>query len=156
MPLSYIWLTSDITSSLPPLPIAEMGPPVLMPLGHGLSQSKVILVGSAGIHLDHDPPFASINDLSYRRIPRDIAPEHLRLSHPSPIRGAGDEDVNVVFPYQRLDELAAAGVIGGVTDYHLSILGAIKKLTELVTDLAPRMADDAKAAGADIALLVPL
>lgn len=130
MPLSYIWLTSDITSSLPPLPIAAMGPPTLAPLSRDLSQSRVLLVGSAGVHLDHDPPFAPINDLSYRRIPRDTTVAHLRLSHPSPIRGAGDADVNMVFPYQRL--------------------------TELVTDLAPRMADDTKAAGADLALLVPL
>ena len=36
------------------------------------------------------------------------------------------------------------------------MLGAIKKLRELVLDEAPRMAADAKAAGADVVLHIPL
>jgi beta-glucosidase-like glycosyl hydrolase len=43
-----------------------------------------------------------------------------------------------------------------VTAYHLSMLGAIKKLTELVTDMAPAMAAEARAAGADVVLHIPL
>ena len=156
MPLDYISLTSDVTSSLPPLPIAEMGPPVLTPLGKPLAECRVMLIGSAGVHLAGDPPFEPINDMSYRRIAQNTPADQLRVSHPSPIRGPGEADVNVVFPYHRLAELSAAGVIGGVTDFHLSILGAIKRLTELVMDMAPRMVDEARSAGADLALLVPL
>lgn len=155
-PLRYADLSSSVTSSLPPLPIADMRAPVLSRLPKPLGEARIILVGSAGVHLADEPPFQPVNDLSFRRIPSDIPPERLRVSHPAPVRGPGAEDVNTVFPYLRLNELAQSGVIGGTTDHHLSILGAIKQLTELVTDLAPRMVDDARSAGADAALLVPL
>ena len=62
----------------------------------------------------------------------------------------------MVFPYQRLAELAREGFIGGVTDFHLSMLGSINKLRELVTEMAPRMAAEAKNAGADVVLHTPL
>jgi len=34
------------------------------------------------------------------------------------------QDINVVFPIDRLKELAAEGVIGEVADYHYSFMGA--------------------------------
>jgi D-proline reductase (dithiol) PrdB len=154
--LRYLDLAHAVTSSLPPLPVPEMGEPALMPLDRPLRESRVMIVSSAGVHLTSDEPFRPTNDMSYRRIPQAAAPESLKPSHPAPVRRPGEQDVNVVHPYLRLAELADEGFIGGVTDFHLSVLGAIKKLTELVTDMAPAMADTAKAAGADLVLLVPL
>lgn len=156
MPIRYIDLVSEVTSSLPPLPIAEMGPPMLTGLKRPLSKATVMILTSAGVHLQEDPPFGSINDMSFRRLPHSLPPSRLRPSHPTPVRRPGERDINVVYPYRRLDELAELGFIGGVTEYHLSMLGAIKKLRELVTDLAPRMAAAAKAAGAEVVLHVPL
>jgi len=156
MPIRYIELMSDITSSLPPLPIAEMGPPVLTPLKKPLRQARVMIVASAGVHLKEDQPFSSPNDMTFRRLPAAVAPSRLALSHPTPVRYPGEQDVNVVYPYQRLAELAEEGFIGSVTEYHLSILGAIKNLRELVLEMAPGMAADAKAAGADVVLHIPL
>jgi D-proline reductase (dithiol) PrdB len=115
-----------------------------------------MILTSAGVHLDDEPPFNHPNDMTFRRIPHATAPGRLRPSHPTPVRRPGEADINVVFPYQRLDELAAEGVIGGVADYHLSMLGSIKLLRQLVTEMAPRMAVDAKAAGADVVLHTPL
>ena len=156
MAIGYIELMSGITSSLPPLPIAEMGTPALTPLGKPLRGCRVMVVSSAGVHLDADPPFKQDNDMSFRRIPHSVSPSQLRVSHPSPARRPGEEDVNVVHPYQRLTELAEEGLIGGVTPYHLAVSGGIKKLTELVTVVGPAMAQDAVEAGADLALVVPL
>ena len=156
MPIRYIDLMSEITSSLPPLPIAEMGPPVLTPLKKPLHQARVMIITSAGVHLKEDPPFSSPNDMTFRRLPAAVAPSRLVPSHPTPVRYPGEQDINVVYPYQRLAELAEGGFIGSVTEYHLSMLGAIKKLRELVLEMAPRMAADAKAAGADVVLHIPL
>lgn len=155
MSLRYAELMGEITG-LPPLPIAEMGAPVLTPLKKPLRDSRVMIVTSAGVHLDGEPPFNHPNDLTFRRIPQATPSERLRPSHPTPVRRPGEADINVVFPYQRLAELARDGTIGSVTDYHLSMLGSIKKLTELVTNMAPKMAADARAAGADVVLHVPL
>ncbi len=155
MPIRYAELMGEITG-LPPLPVAEMGPPTLTPLGKPLREARVMIVTSAGVHLDGEPPFEHPNDLTFRRIPHATPRERLRPSHPTPVRRPGAADINVVFPYQRLDELAQEGVIGGVTEYHLSMLGSIKLLRQLVTEMAPRMAADARAAGADVVLHTPL
>ena len=155
MPIRYAELMGEITG-LPALPVAEMGPPVLRPLGKPLREARVMIVTSAGVHLDTQPPFNHPNDMTFRRIPHATPPEHLRPSHPTPVRRPGEQDINVVFPYQRLEELAAEGFIGSVAEYHLSLLGSIKLLRQLVTDLAPRMAADARAAGVDLALHTPL
>ena len=115
-----------------------------------------MLVSSAGVHFRTDPPFEPVDDLSFRRIPADTTPTLLRPSHPSPIRRPGLIDLNVVHPAQRLAELAAQGVIGGVTDHHLAMLGAVKSLVPLVTEMGPAMAAEARAAGAGLVMLVPL
>src|SRR5262245_20555054 len=155
MPIRYAELMGEITG-LPPLPVAEMGPPVLTPMRRPLREARVMIVTSSGVHLDNDPPFKHPNDMTFRRIPQGASPERLQPSHPTPVRRPGQADINVVFPYQRLSDLAREGFIGGVADYHLSLLGSIKKLRQLVTEMAMQMAADAKAAGADLVLHTPL
>lgn len=154
--LRYIDLVNSVTAELPPLPIAALGAPVLRPLAKPLNQSRILIVTSAGIRLRTEAPFEPTNDMTFRRIAEATPRSLLAPSHPTPVRRPGEQDVNVVFPYERLRELAAKGVIGGVAPYHLSYLGTIKKLTLLVTGLAIRMVAAAHEAGADAALLVPL
>jgi hypothetical protein len=154
--LSYIDLVNEVTAPLPPIPIARMTTPPWQPLAAPLDETTVMLVSSAGVHFRSDPPFVPVDDLSFRRIPADTDPTLLRPSHPSPIRRPGLIDLNVVHPAQRLAELAAQGVIGGLTDHHLAMLGAIKSLVPMVTEMGPAMAADAREAGAGLVMLVPL
>ncbi len=156
MGVHYLDLVNGITAPLPPMPVARLGPPVLTPLRRPLSEATVLIVNSAGVHLRADPPFQFVDDLTCRRLPQSIAPTAVRPCHPSPIRRPGRQDVNVVHPYQRLPELAAAGVIGRPSDFHLSTLGAIKKVTRIVSELGPAVVAEVKAAGADLVLVVPL
>ncbi|HLH70595.1 MAG TPA: hypothetical protein VKY90_16650 [Candidatus Dormibacteraeota bacterium] len=155
-PLRYLDLINRVTADLPPMPVATLGPPVLTPLAPPLARARVIIVTSAGVRLASDPPFERTNDLSFRRIDAGVGPELLVPSHPTPVRAPAERDVNVVFPYQRLRELAVEGTVGEPPPYHLSFLGTIKKLTALVTGPAMAMAAAAREAGADAALLVPL
>lgn len=152
----YLELINEVSRPLPPMPVADLDPPALTTLGMPLAHARVMLLGSAGVHLREDPPFEPVNDLSFRRIPAATDPATLRPSHPTPMRRPGLRDVNVVFPYQRLAELAAEGVIGGVTATHLSMLGAIKRLRALAGEVAPAIAAEARAQGADLMLIVPL
>lgn len=154
--IRYIDLVNEVTAPLPPLPIAEMAPPPFTPLSSPLEDATVMLVSSAGVHFRSDPPFAPVDDLSFRRIPVGTPPALIRPSHPSPIRRPGLIDINVVHPADRLSELVAAGRIGAVTDHHQSMLGAIKSLVPLVTELGPAMAADAAGSGATVVMLVPL
>jgi D-proline reductase (dithiol) PrdB len=154
--IRYIELVNEITAPLPPLPIAEMSSPPWTPPSSPLEEATVMLVSSAGVHFRSDPPFAPVDDLSFRCIPVDTPAALLRPSHPSPIRRPGLIDINVVHPAERLSELAAGGRIGAVADHHQSMLGAIKSLVQLVTELGPAMAADAVASGATVVMLVPL
>ncbi len=156
MPIAYLELMNRITEPMPPMPVAVLGTPPWQPIDKPLSSSTVMLLNSAGVHLRHDPPFEPVNDLSVRRLPENADPATMRPSHPSPIRRPGRIDVNVVYPYLRLRELVEQGVVGGVPEFHLSMLGAIKKLVRVVEEVGPAVANEVRAAGADVLFLIPL
>lgn len=152
----YLELINSVSRPLPPMPVADLQPPLLSPLAVPLAAARVMLLGSAGVHLRGEAPFAPVNDLKFRLIPAAADPSRLRPSHPTPMRRPGLRDVNVVFPYQRLAELAGEGFIGGVTEAHLSMLGAIKRLRTLAGEIAPAIARQAREHGADLLFVVPL
>src|SRR5436190_19549480 len=62
----------------------------------------------------------------YRAIPTSTKPEELLVSHISINfdRTGFQEDWNVVFPLDRLNELAGDGVVGSVAATHYSFMGA--------------------------------
>ncbi|HEX9414428.1 MAG TPA: glycine/sarcosine/betaine reductase selenoprotein B family protein [Ktedonobacterales bacterium] len=64
-----------------------------------------------------------------------------------------DQDINCVFPIDRLRELASAGVIGGVGDAHLGFMGYSQRLHDLYERAAPEMARLIERSRADAVLL---
>lgn len=100
--------------------------------GPPLAQRRVALVSTAGLHRRDDRPFAVTFGNSraiaadYRVIPGDIAANDLVMSHVSTNfdRTGFQQDWNVVFPLDRLRELAHDGVIGSVAAFHYSFMGA--------------------------------
>jgi D-proline reductase (dithiol) PrdB len=72
-----------------------------------------------------EDPFRG-RDADYRAVPADTRPQDLLVSHISINfdRTGFQEDWNVVFPLDRLNELAAGGVIGSVAATHYSFMGA--------------------------------
>jgi D-proline reductase (dithiol) PrdB len=64
------------------------------------------------------------------------------------------QDWNVVFPLDRLRELAATGVIGSVADYHYSFMGAAAPAD--MESHARKLAGLLQGDQADTALLVPV
>jgi len=62
----------------------------------------------------------------YRVIPGDADASDIVMSHISVNydRSGFQEDLNVVFPIDRLRELQADGAIGSVSDFHYSFMGA--------------------------------
>jgi D-proline reductase (dithiol) PrdB len=93
--------------------------------GLPLSDRRVALVTSAGLHRVGEQAF-SLVDLSYRVIPSDLEASDLTMTHSSVHfdRVGFREDVNLVFPIDRLRELENEGVIGSVADRHYSLMGA--------------------------------
>jgi D-proline reductase (dithiol) PrdB len=93
--------------------------------GPPLSRRRVAIVSSAGLVVRGEDPFRG-RDPDYRVIPADTKREELLVSHISINfdRTGFQEDWNVVFPLDRLNELAADGMIGSVAQTHYSFMGA--------------------------------
>ena len=92
-----------------------------------LAQMRIAIVTTAGLHRQQDRPFADgAGAADYRVIPRNVDANELVVSHLSVNfdRTGFQQDMNVVFPLDRLKELARDGVIGDVADYHYSFMGA--------------------------------
>ena len=97
-------------------PWAE-GPPV--------NKRRVAILSTAGLHERGDRSF-SVMDADYRVIGPNTAAGDLVMSHVSTNfdRTGFQQDINLVFPLDRLHELAEEGTIGSVADYHYSFMGA--------------------------------
>jgi D-proline reductase (dithiol) PrdB len=93
--------------------------------GPPMAQRRVAVVSSAGLVVRGEPPFRG-RDPDFRAIPGTTPPDRLLLSHISINfdRTGFQEDWNVVFPLDRLNELAAEGAIGSVAATHYSFMGA--------------------------------
>jgi D-proline reductase (dithiol) PrdB len=93
--------------------------------GPPLPRRRVAIVSSAGLVVRGEKPFRG-RDADYRVIPSSTRPDQLMLSHISINldRSGFQEDWNVVFPLDRLNELAAEGTIGSVAATHYSFMGA--------------------------------
>ena len=93
--------------------------------GPPLNQRRIAIVSTAGLHHRDDHPFTSFSG-EYRIIPGDITANDLVMSHISVNfdRTGFQQDWNVVFPIDRLKELADHLTIGSVAAFHYSFMGA--------------------------------
>ena len=92
----------------------------------------------------------------YRIIPGEVSPAELVMSHVSVNfdRSGFQQDVNVVFPLERLNDLAAAGHIGSVARWHYSFMGATDP--SRMEDTAREVGRLLRGDGVTAALLVPV
>jgi len=123
--------------------------------GPPLSQRRVAVVSSAGLVVRGEKVFRG-RDPDYRVIPSSTAPDELLISHISINfdRNGFQEDWNVVFPLDRLNEMAAEGEIGSVAATHYSFMGATDPV--LMEDYAREVAGRLKQDGVDAVLLSPV
>ena len=114
--------------------------------GPTLPQRRVAIVSSAGLVVRGENPFRG-RDPDYRAIPSTVAAGDLLCSHISINfdRTGFQEDWNVVFPLDRLNELADEGTIGSVAATHYSFMGATDPLQmePYARELAVRLRADA-------------
>jgi len=114
--------------------------------GPPLAQRRVAIVSSAGLVVRGENPFRG-RDPDYRAIPAATKPSDLMISHISINfdRAGYQEDWNVVFPLDRLNELAAEGAVGSVAATHYSFMGATDpvEMEPHVRELAGRLKQDA-------------
>jgi D-proline reductase (dithiol) PrdB len=114
--------------------------------GPSLTRRRVAIVSSAGLVVRGGRAFRG-REPDYRVIPATTRPEDLLCSHISINfdRTGFQEDWNVVFPIDRLNEMAAEGTIGSVAATHYSFMGAADPLEmeAAAREVAGRLHEDA-------------
>ena len=125
-----------------------------------LSECKVALVTTAGLHVRGDNPFITAKnggDASFRVIPRLTDPADILQSHTSIgfDRTSIYRDINITFPIDRLNELVALGKIGSLSDNYYSFMGALRNVTGLIDEYGPKVAQNLLDENVDVVLLTP-
>jgi D-proline reductase (dithiol) PrdB len=123
-----------------------------------IRQARVAMVTTCGVHRQEDPPFnlkSKTGDPTYREIPNDVSFSRLRLSHVGYNTRKVSEDINCVFPLERLRELETEGVLGSLNQRHFSFMGYIPVVEQLLGEIGPAVAQKLLADGVDLVLLAP-
>lgn len=136
------------------LPCAEMGATPCVS-GPPLAERRVAIISTAGLGRRGEEGF-SPGAGDYRVLPSDLPPGEIVMSHISVNydRTGFQDDVNICFPLDRLKEMAAAGEIGPVADFHYSFMGATDpaEMKPAVESLIGPM----KAEGVNAVVLIPV
>jgi D-proline reductase (dithiol) PrdB len=134
------------------------------PLGKPLSECTVAFVSSAGIAMLNDEPFDQEGerrnpwrgDPSFRVIPRTATEKDVRICHLHINPEFALQDLNVVLPLQRLQELVEQGEVGRVAEEHYSFMGYILEERELLAQSVPAIIVGLQAQEVDVVILVPV
>lgn len=122
-----------------------------------LAESRVAIVTTAGLTIDGNADWNAA-DQGFRIVPKES--DDLTLAHYSPNfdRTGWVIDKNVVFPIDRLEEMAEEGIIGSVADTHVSFMGAQPDhtLETIRLDSGPAAAQALREDNVDIILLTPV
>ncbi len=138
------------------LPVPEFETTPFKQPSKPLSQSRVAIVTSAALHRQGEEGFDPA-DTGFKSI--DRSDRDLVLGHWSPNfdRSGFQLDLNVVYPIDRLEELAAEGVIGEVSPTHFAFAGnQPDTVSEIRLDTGPACAERLLSAGVDVVVLTPV
>jgi D-proline reductase (dithiol) PrdB len=127
-------------------------------LAKPLSRCRVALLTSGGVSHCDAPPFEALarNDLRVDALPRNTSSQALVINDAYYNHSDADRDINCIFPIDRLQELAAEGIVGSVAPHHYSgFMGRIYTRAAVVNEAAPAFARRLKQEEVDAAVLVP-
>lgn len=123
-----------------------------------LAESRMVLLTTAGAHLDDQQPFhveTTAGDYTYRLLPDDLEPARLRFAHTHYDTASASDDPNCVLPIDRLHELVDRGRIGEASPVHIGMMGFNPDPTPIAEILAPAVVEVLKDTKVDVALIVP-
>jgi len=122
---------------------------------------RVAVVTTAAFFLPDQEPFeveSRGGDVTYRVIPRGADLSTLDHAHKSNAfkHESMERDPNVALPLDRLEVMAAEGMIRSVAPRHFSFMGSISAPARLVQRTAPSVARALRQDGVDVVLLTPV
>lgn len=125
-----------------------------------LSEMTLMIVSTSGVHKVDQDPFSTDTaqgDVTYRVIPGDVQAAELTVTHAAPKEhyntDAPKEDINCVFPIDRLRELAEQGSIQGLAEKHITMMGYAMKLKQINEVTIPAVVKEVVRSKADAVLL---
>lgn len=109
-----------------------------------LKAMSIAIVTTAGVHVKRQHPFYDNKadpDTSFRIIPGNVDSGQLTVTHFAPVyeydTQAPKQDINTVFPLDRLKTLADEQFIGGVAATHYSFMGYMLRFHKLMQETMP-------------------
>ena len=115
----------------------------LAPLNKPLSECRVCFVSTSGVQPKTSLPFDTVHpvgDYTFRQVPSDSRPEDLEIHQLKYPTFGAREDLNVIFPIERLQEFAQEGVVGSLTENFYTFIGYNMDPERLQNTLAKNLA----------------
>lgn len=122
------------------------------PFVRKLEEASVCLVTTAAVRQKDDTPFQLEGDNTFRVISGEAMAADLTYDDSHYDHACIDQDLNCVFPIDRLNELAREGRIGGIAEKHFS-LGFSQALRELREKTIPGLVHEVDKVRPDVVLL---
>jgi D-proline reductase (dithiol) PrdB len=130
------------------------------PLAKPLAESRIGVVTTGGLYRagvqDAFDGHAPDGDWSFRAVPAAVPIQTLAIAHEHFAHEVAQTDMNTIFPLDRLRDLEAEGIVKGLADVHYSIMGYCPRAADLAESTAPAIAAGLQAAGADVAVVIPV
>ncbi len=126
------------------------------PVWKPLNQMTFALVTTAGVRLTTQEPYNEEGDERFYIIPGEVKAEELTVNYAPPANydfSDSLKDINVVFPIDRLRELQAEGLIGGVATKHIGMMGYTMRLKKVYDETVPQIARALERSNADGVIL---
>lgn len=117
-----------------------------------VASSRIALISTAGLHLDHQEPFdrtTPAGDCTYRRIGADDDLTRLRIWWDTDHHQPASQDLNSAFPLTLLREIC------DLAPTHYSFSGAIPDPRPLLDQTAPALASELRNDAVDAVLIAP-
>jgi hypothetical protein len=96
MSLEYLPIMAQAAAPKPPRVLVSPSKQAWIPLTKPVNESKVALLSSAALRLEHQEPFLPREDLSFRRVPSDRAAGAITIDHHSGIGRVPKQDPEIV------------------------------------------------------------
>ena len=130
----------------------------LAKLNKPLSECRVCFVSTSGVQPKTSLPFDTVHpigDYTFRPVPSNSRVEDLEIHQLKyPTFGAA-EDLNVIFPIERLRDLVQEGQIGGLSENFFTFIGYNMDPVQLEKKLAEDIANAVVQEAPDIVIAAP-
>ena len=134
------------------------------PLTKPLNACTVAIISTAAVALKTDKPFDQQGerdnpwwgDPTYRTVPHTATEKDVNVYHLHIETSFAEQDLNCIFPLQRLLALEEAGEIGRSAPTHYSFMGYILDTQELIGETTPAIIKQLQAEAVDVVLLIPV